>query len=66
MIKDDTANMRAKALEKTCIKVRCVQTQEFFESMADAATWAGVATSNISFSIKNKGTAGGYRWEVID
>ena len=47
--------------------VRCVETNEIFESITEAAKWAGVTFSTLSIAVdKNNRTAGGYHWEFVN
>lgn len=48
-------------------KVKCVETDEVFESIRAAAKWCNVPSSNISILLAGKGrTAGGYHWIYAD
>ena len=46
-----------------CQKVRCVETNEVFNSMTDAAKHYGVTKGAISAAIKKAGRSAGYHWE---
>ena len=46
-------------------KVRCVETNEVFNSMTDAAKHYGVTKGAISAAIKKAGKSAGYHWEKI-
>lgn len=46
-----------------CQKVRCVETNEIFNSMTDAAKHYGVTGGAISAAIRNAGRSVGYHWE---
>lgn len=58
-----TRNERAAAA--ICKPVRCVETGEVFESVKAAAAAVNRLPSNISASIKRKGTCKGYHWEYV-
>ena len=48
-------------------KVICVETEEVFESVAEAARHTGVIATNISAVCKNRRrSAGGFHWEYIE
>lgn len=49
-------------------KVKCVETQEVFESLSAAAKWARIiSVGNITECCKgNRKTAKGYHWEYVE
>ena len=49
---------------KSCKRsIRCVETNEIFESIAAAAKWAKVASNNVSAAVNGRmKSAGGYHW----
>ena len=48
-------------------KVICIETEEVFESVAEAARHTGVIATNISAVCKNRRrSAGGFHWEYIE
>ena len=60
-----TKGIQKKTWENNSTQVRCIETQECFESMKLAGEWAGVDGGNISKAAKHGTRAGGYRWERL-
>ena len=53
--------------EKLCRRIRCVETNDIFFSIKDAAEEYGLSAPNISVVLNGtKKTAGGYHWEYMD
>ena len=46
-------------------KVKCIETEQVFESFHDAGRWINKDYTNIRRAIKRNGTCGGYHWEMI-
>lgn len=46
--------------------VRCVETGIEYDSMRTAASSTGTTEQKISYAVKNRGTAGGYHWELVN
>ena len=46
-------------------RVRCKETGVVYETLVEAAKWAGVSPSTVATGIKRGGTAGGYNWEEV-
>ena len=52
--------------EKTKVKVKCIETEEIFDSVSEAALQTGVDASSIVKACKQKlNTAGGKRWAYV-
>ena len=53
--------------EKHCRKIRCVETNEIFSSIKDAAEHYGLKRPNISAVLAGRAkSCGGYHWEYVD
>ena len=69
------AEVRQKGVDKTKRKVRCIELDLVFDSLADAERWSvsednpkGIRTSHQNISKVCRGkhkTCGGYHWEYI-
>ena len=57
---------RAKISKAVAKSVVCLDTEEVFDSMQEAADFAGVSVGMISYACSGKRkTAGGYRWTLM-
>lgn len=53
--------------EHSRVRIRCVETQEVYNSVNEAATALGINRSGISNALRGKAkTAGSYHWEYTD
>ena len=53
--------------KKHCKAVRCIETEQIFESLGAATKFAGIRQPNISSVLYGKQTtAGGYHWEFVN
>lgn len=53
--------------EHSRVRIRCVETQEVYNSVSEAATALGINRSGISNALRGKAkTAGSYHWEYIN
>ncbi len=61
---DETRKLISKGVSK---KVKCIDTEEVFDSLQEASEWAGVSVGMISYACSGKRkTAGGYKWALIN
>ena len=50
-----------------CRKVKCINNDKMFDSVKDAAEWAGISSGTLVSCLKgDQKTAGGYCWEYVD
>ncbi len=65
----DGKNIDIKKLKEkpTAKKVKCLEKNKIFNSVVDAAKWAGVSASAVGNACRGKyKTAGGYHWKFAD
>lgn len=64
------AEFKAKTVEQviaTCHRtIRCIETNEVFYTMADAATKYNVSRGNLTRACKTGYKCGGHHWEYVD